>query len=69
MYKQMQKYQSYRKLKLEFYVNLKGQCVPKSTIDILFLLPVVLFINLDCFSVSCLVLEISTIKISALLPP
>ena len=30
-----------------------------------FLLSVVLFINLDCFDVSCLVLEMSAVEISA----
>ena len=34
-------------------------------INIFFLLPVVLFISLDSFGVSCLVLEISAIEISA----
>ena len=32
---------------------------------IFFLLPVELFINVNCFGVSCLVLEISTVEISA----
>ena len=37
------------------HIFLKGQ----------FLLPVVLFISLNCFGVSCLVLEISAVEISA----
>ena len=47
------------------HCNLKGQFIPNQKY-ILFLLPVVLFINLDSFGVSCLVLEISAVEISAL---
>ena len=43
-------------------VNIKGTVHPKIKIHIS---PLMLFINLDCFGVSCLVVEISAVKISA----
>ena len=43
---------------------LKGQFTPNQKY-MFYLLPVEIFINLDSFGVSCLVLEISAVEISA----
>ena len=43
----------------------KGTVPPQNQNYVFCLLPVVLFISLDCFGVSCLVLEISPVEISA----
>ena len=45
------------------HIYLKGSS-PQNQKYILFLLNLVLFISLDCFGVSCLVLEISAVEIS-----
>ena len=48
----------------KFAVWLPGDSSPQNQKDIFFLLPIVLFISLDSFGVSCLVLEISAVEIA-----
>ena len=48
-----------------FYSGFKGTDHPKIKKYRFFILPVELFVSLDCFGVSCLVLEISAVEISA----
>lgn len=45
-------------------LDLKGQFTPKSKGEIVFLLSVVIFIYLDCFSASCLGSDMLAVKMS-----
>ena len=49
----------------ELEAHIKGTVHPKIKNTCFFLLPVVVFIRIDSFGVSCLVLEISVVEISA----